>query len=220
MIFPIGDDNVVQWHKPIFSYLFLGINILIFLYQASLQLSWWGGFDTFILTYGSIPWEIMRGQDLWTLISSMFLHGSWMHMIGNMMFLWVFGDNIEASIGNLKFLLFYLWWWIVASAAHVIFNLWSLTPAIWASWAIAAVLWAYLLMFPHSRIKMFIVYGMKTFYIPAWLFLWFWVFQQFFGLLDPSWSWVARWAHIGGFAFGAFAGKKRRKLAHLKKLTA
>ena len=220
MIFPIGDDNVVKWHKPIFSYLFLAVNCLIFLYQASLQLSTPWGFSMFVTTYGSIPWEILRGEDLWTLLSSMFLHGWWMHLIGNMMFLWVFGDNIEASIGNIKFLLFYIWWGVIASMAHVLFNIWSDIPSIGASWAIAAVLWAYLMMFPHSRIKMFMIYGMKTFYIPAWLFLWFWVFQQFFWVFDPWWKWIARRAHIGWFAFWAAAWYRWRKFARTKKLTA
>ena len=105
MIFPIGDDQVKGGSKPIFAYLFIAFNVLVFIFQIMLPQEQLEGF---ILKYGSIPAEIIHGQDLFTMFTSMFLHGGWMHLIGNMMFLWVFADNVEAVIGNVNFVLFYL----------------------------------------------------------------------------------------------------------------
>ena len=93
MLFPIGDDNIEGGHKPYVSYTLLGINIAIFVYQITLGSD---GYSDFLTTYGIIPYEIASGQDFYTLVTSMFLHGGWMHIIGNMLFLWIFADNIEA----------------------------------------------------------------------------------------------------------------------------
>ena len=105
MIFPVGDDQIKGGNLPIFSYLFLAINIGIFIYQVSLSDTL---LESFVYHYGTIPTEIVNGVDLFTLLTNMFLHGGFMHLIGNMLFLFVFADNIEAIIGNFKFLLFYL----------------------------------------------------------------------------------------------------------------
>ncbi len=211
MFFPIWDDQVHEGHKPIFSRIFLAINIAVFLFQATLNSAW---FNEFVTTFWSIPAEIVAGQDRYTLITNMFLHGGWMHLIGNMLYLYVFGDNIEASIGNTKFLIFYLLWGFAASAAHIIFNVGSSIPAVGASGAIAAVLWAYLVMFPGSNVKMLYVYGMRTMLVPASYFLLIWIGMQLFSGVWSTVTWwgegwgTAWWAHIGWFAFGRVAGKR------------
>ena len=206
MIFPIGDDQVKGGYFPIFSYGFIVLNIVIFVYEAMLpgpQLA------VFIDDFGSIPFEIVHGEDLHTLATSMFLHGDIMHLIGNMLFLWVFADNIEATIGSPKFLLFYAIGGLAAVTGHIYFNMDSLVPMVGASGAISAIMGAYLVMFPRSRIKLlFLVFPFR---VTAWLFLGIWIWQQ--------WTWgtsslmdggadggVAWWAHIGGFAFGLAAG--------------
>lgn len=207
MLFPIGDDQVKGGHFPLFSYGFIVLNVVIFLFQTSLSPA---QLNAFIFDYGSIPAETVRGQDLFTLITSMFLHGGWMHLIGNMLFLWVFADNIEATIGNGRFLFFYLFGGLAAHAAHIYFNYDSGIPTVGASGAISAVMGAYLVMFPSSRIKMlFLVF---TFRIPALLFLLFWIWQQWLNgtaalqVQTAESAGVAWWAHIGGFVFGVVAG--------------
>lgn len=204
MIFPIGDDQVHGGYKPIFTYLFLGANILVFLYQVMLGI----GNNAFVMEYGSIPLKIMSGQDYFTLFTSMFLHGGWMHLVMNMLFLWVFADNIEATIGNIPFVLFYLTGGMAASLAHILFNVGSTIPCIGASGAISAVLGAYLVMFPKSKIKVFVIYLFSSIFINAIWFLGFWFAQQFFSVFTSSSTGggVAWWAHIGGFVFGAAVG--------------
>ena len=105
MFFPIGDDQVQGGNKPLFSYSLIFANVLVFFYELSLgsEMS-----NIFVSQYGAIPSEILGGQDFYTLISCMFLHGGWMHLIGNMLFLWVFADNIEAVIGTVNFIIFYI----------------------------------------------------------------------------------------------------------------
>lgn len=211
MIFPIGDTQVKGGTFPYVCYAFLGLNILVFLYEWQLQMQSAAQFNTFLITYGTVPVEIIRGEDLGTLITSMFLHGGWMHLIGNMLFLWVFADNIEAVIGSIAFTLFYLGGGLAASAAHILFNMTSTIPAVGASGAISAVLGAYLVMFPHSRIKVMVVFFFRSFNMAAIFFLGLWIIQQFIagvgslaGTADSSG--VAWWAHIGGFIFGVIAG--------------
>ena len=209
MIFPIGDDQVQGGHKPLFSYTFIGLNVLIFLYQLSLPLPQCQGF---LIHFGVIPAEALAGQDLYTFITNMFLHGGWMHLIGNMMFLWVFADNIEAIVGNARFFLFYILGGVVASVVHVMFNVGSPIPAVGASGAIAAVLGAYLVMFPRSKVKLIVILFFYTFRIPAILFLGIWIAQQLLngvgaiGGNSAHTGGVAWWAHIGGFGFGLLAG--------------
>ncbi len=207
MIFPIGDDQVKGGYFPLFSYAFIFINLAVFVYELTIMQS--GGIDAFFMTYGAIPTETMRGERLFTLLTSMFIHGSWLHFIGNMLFLWVFADNIEAVIGNFRFLLFYFIGGLAAHFAHIYFNLESTVPTIGASGAISAVMGTYLVMFPTSRVKM--LFFVFEFRIPAVLFLGFWIFQQYnqgvasLSILEDS-TGVAWWAHIGGFAFGVLAG--------------
>ncbi len=133
-----------------------------------------------------------------------------MHLIGNMLFLWVFADNIESTVGSIKFVIFYILGGMVGSLAHVFTNAGSVVPSLGASGAIAAVMGAYLVMFPSSKIKMLVLIIFRTFKIPAFVFLGFWILQQIFSTygahVAEDAGGVAWWAHIGGFAFGVAAG--------------
>lgn len=232
MIFPVGDDQVEGGYKPLFSYSFIALNVIIFLIQLSVQ-------GNLICDYSTIPDQILSGDSLYTLITSMFLHGGWMHLLGNMLFLWIFADNIEATIGNFNFLIFYLVGGFVASGVHIYFSQGGMemgmccypceltnpclveegvvnacpryTPSLGASGAISAVMGAYLVMFPKSQIKILVLIFFRTFKISAIIFLGLWFAQQLIsgiGNLGPSaqGSGVAWWAHIGGFIFGLAAG--------------
>ncbi len=207
MFFSIGDTQVVGGHKPIVTYTLIAVNIIFFLYEVSLGSP---NYENFLTNFGAIPAEITRGIDMHTLLTSMFLHGGWMHLIGNMLFLWVFADNIEAIIGNLYFLFFYIAGGLIGSAAHIMTNTDSIIPSIGASGAISAVMGAYLIMFPKSKIKVFIL--IFTTYMPALVFLLIWFAQQMLsgigslGATSAETTGVAWWAHIGGFVFGAMMG--------------
>ena len=203
MIIPVGDENVKGGAKPIFSYSFLVINILVFLFHISLGSV--EAFNQFANTFGAIPAEILRMEDLFTLGTSIFLHGGFMHLAGNMLFLWIFADNIEATAGSAHFLFFYLLGGLVASLAHVFLTTTPEIPTVGASGAISAVMGAYIVCFPKSKIRMMVLILFKSFYIPAMLFLGYWFFQQVvssFAVTDSQQSGVAWWAHIGGFVFG------------------
>lgn len=211
MLFPIGDDNVKGGYYPIVSYTFLALNILVFIFE----LNQGDQLGQFIMDYGAVPAEITHGQRLYTLFTSMFLHGSIGHIVGNMLFLWIFADNIEAVIGSVRFLIFYLAGGLIAHAAHIFFNMDSNIPTVGASGAIAAVLGAYVVMFPHSKVKvLFIIFPFR---VPALLFLGFWIISQFqsgVGSLHVDTAetdGIAYWAHIGGFVYGVVRGFPFRK---------
>ncbi|MCB0570564.1 MAG: rhomboid family intramembrane serine protease [Phaeodactylibacter sp.] len=203
MFFPIGDDQVKGGHFPLFSYALLVLNIVVFWVQTQSP-------GMMVDTWGAVPAEVVQGKNLITLLTSMFLHGSLLHILGNMLFLWVFADNIEATIGNGRFLVFYLLGGLAAQAGHIFFNPGSIVPTIGASGAIAAVMGAYLVMFPSSRVKVWFFF--LIFRVPAILFLGFWIILQWMNgtasleVTTASSGGTAWWAHIGGFAFGAAAG--------------
>lgn len=211
MIFPIGDDNVKGGAYPFFSYLFLALNIVIFVYSLS-------SLHDFVYKWGANPCQIIEGQNLSTIITSMFMHGGPMHLIGNMLFLWIFADNIESTIGNVKFLLFYIAGGVFAAFTHILISGPGACtiegggiPMVGASGAIAAVMGAYLVMFPMSRIKMLFI--ITIFRIPAFILLGLWIIEQVISGLsdirifnDPEEGGVAFWAHIGGFVFGVLLG--------------
>lgn len=213
MFFPIGDINIKQGSKPFFTYTFIVANIAVFIYQFLLPAPQQ---QMFVYEYGCVPDKIVHFQQLHTLVTSIFLHGGWMHLLGNMLFLWVFADNIEATIGNFRFLLFYILGGIIATLAHTAFNLNSDIPCVGASGAIAACLGAYLVMFPYSKIKIFFILFLTTFNISAMFFLGFWIIQQFMsgiGTIGARTAGVAYWAHIGGFVFGILCGFRYRDKA-------
>lgn len=204
MFFPVGDDQVHQGHTPYFSYGFIALNILIYIFQATLDPA---AGQAFVMEYGCIPAEIEAGQDYHTLLTSTFLHGSWMHLIGNMLYMWIFADNIEASIGNKAFPVFYILGGLAAGLCHIYFNSGSGIPAVGASGALSAVMGAYIVMFPKSNIRGYFVFFRVN--VPAFIFLGFWFFQQsssgYASLGDTSGG-IAWWAHIGGFVFGVACG--------------
>lgn len=219
MIFPIGDEQVKGGHFPLFSYGFILLNCIVFFLE--LQQMNAGTFEQFIDTYGAIPAKITSGQDYFTLFTSMFLHADWLHIISNMLFLWVFADNIEAIVGNFRFVIFYLLGGLAAHAGHIYFNMDSSIVTVGASGAISAVMGAYLVMFPSSKVKVLILIFVTR--VPAFLFLGFWIWQQFMGVgkLDAATQadtgGVAWWAHIGGFVFGVLAGFYFRGSGFLRK---
>ncbi|HRI00699.1 MAG TPA: rhomboid family intramembrane serine protease [Saprospiraceae bacterium] len=225
MFFPIGDDQIKGGSKPLFAYSLILINCLVFFYEISLPVE---SSESFLMYYGAIPEQIVHGENLASLFTCMFLHGGWMHLIGNMLFLWVFADNIEAVIGTINFTLLYLFGGLFASLAHIISSPMSEIPMVGASGAISAVMGAYLIMFPSSRIKVLVLILFTSVSVPAFAFLGFWAVQQMISgvgsinTVGEESAGVAWWAHIGGFLFGIVIGflgrsvyKKRYKyIAH------
>ncbi|WP_299150258.1 rhomboid family intramembrane serine protease [uncultured Tateyamaria sp.] len=203
-MFPIRDHNP-SGRTPYVTYMLLAANIGMFI-------SYVGLFDdarainAFFNAYAILPARISTGDGFQTLVTSMFLHGGWMHLIGNMLFLWIFGDNVEDEMGHLPFLGFYLATGIAAGLIHVVSAPYSLVPTVGASGAIAGVMGAYLLLFPRARVDilLFLVVYFRVFPIPAWIMLAVWFAMQFMGGLgsDPQAGGVAYWAHAGGFVAG------------------
>jgi membrane associated rhomboid family serine protease len=183
----------------------IAVNAVIFLYQVTLSPA---ALNHMVNEWGIVPDRI--GQNLLPLFTSMFLHGGWMHLIGNMLYLWVFGRNIEDLIGGGRFLVLYLLCGLVAAVVHVIFNPYSRMPTIGASGAIAGVMGAYLIKFPRARIITLvpIFFFFTTVELPAAVLLLFWFAIQFFsgfgtlGENDYSGGGTAWFAHIGGFIAG------------------
>ncbi len=210
MFFPIGDDQVKGGHYPFFSYTILVINIVVYFYQVSLSQY---ALQDFFHLYSTIPANIEGGHQYYTLLTSMFLHGGMLHLISNMLFLWVFADNIEATIGNLPFLAFYIAGGVLASLAHVYFNPGSEIPSVGASGAISAVMGAYLIMFPQSKVKVivFLIIILRRITMSALAFLGIWIVIQVFSTFQSMGTTVqgggtAWFAHLGGVAFGLLMG--------------
>ena len=210
---PIRDRNP----SGTFPYVTIGIiiiNVLIFLYELSLG----SGLGEFIMKFGVVPLKVSyysQVPDLtfintfFPFISSMFLHGGFVHLIGNMWFLWIFGDNIEDKLGHFKFIAFYFLCGIIASSVHVFFNSQSNVPCVGGSGAIAGVLGAYMITFPHARVVTIVplFVFIQVMELPAMVVLGFWFVIQFFNgaatiTASTSGAGVAWWAHIGGFAAG------------------
>ena len=208
--FPISDINKTK-NKPILSWMVIVCCILIFIYQQNLD---YHSKQTTILTFGMIPSVIFNIKQLsdelviipsyMTLVSSMFLHGGWMHLIGNMAYLYIFGDNIEDKLGKIKFIIFYVSCGIFAALSQALVDINSETPMIGASGAISGVLGAYLVLFPKKDIKVFLWFliFIKIFRIPAMYVIGCWIFIQFFSLNNSEESNIAYLAHIGGFIAG------------------
>ena len=262
MLFPIGDDNQGRLTTPFIVYIFIAVNVFVFLFMQRA-----GGESGAPFTYGysAIPYEITTGQDLQTpvvlrdegnppfipvetvedlerlerrrvpvvpeapgpspiyltLLTSMFMHGGWMHIIGNMLYLWIFGDNIEDNFGHGKFVLFYIICGLVAAFAQILMDPQSPIPSLGASGAIAGVLGAYLVMFPRNRVRNIVMLGFiwTTIELPALLVLGFWIVLQIISQYTASiqgttqTAGVAYMAHIGGFVAGlvlSFIFRRRR----------
>jgi len=188
-------------------------NLLVFLAEVAAASSVYDLLDLFAVVptqaLQSRVWFATGGWPLVTLFTSTFFHGSWLHLLGNMLYLWVFGDNVEDILGHGRYLVFYLLCGVLANLAHIFANPTSGIPTIGASGAVAGVLGAYLLSFPHARILTVFQFGIFVPVLPirAWAFLAFWFLMQLFSGLSPIWTadtaqTVAFWAHISGFLSG------------------
>lgn len=210
---PLKDDNPTRI-IPAITWGMILVNVLVFLYQVSLGpqqgqrfIYQYGAIPAVVFGYKSLPSYLAAIPPRVSLFTNMFLHGGWLHLIGNMWYLWIFGDNIEEAMGRLRYLAFYLICGVIASVSHVLSNPDSVLPSIGASGAISGVLGAYLLLYPRARVLVLIPLGffMRLMYIPAAFVLGFWFVLQ---LLSGSMSGgqdgggVAFWAHIGGFIAG------------------
>lgn len=204
---PIRDDNPTKT-RPVVTYGIILLNIAVFGYEFLLSIS--GDLSNFIYSYAIIPKDIVQGVGLHTLITSMFMHGSFMHIFGNMLYLHIFGDNIEDVMGHKRFIVFYILCGLAASALQIYINPSSSIPNLGASGAIAGVLGAYLILFPRAKVHTIIFLGYFIHWIdlPAIIVLGFWfIIQLFSGLGSLSYiteeaGGVAFFAHIGGFIAG------------------
>jgi len=220
---PLRDLNP-RLTTPFVTFLIILTNAVVFLYQISLGPH---AGQQFAYTFGMIPARIplvftshamTMGQAFWPLLTSIFLHSGWLHLIGNMWFLWIFGDNIEDHFGHFNYLLFYLVCGVGAGVAHTLANLSSTIPAVGASGAISGVMGAYIVLFPRSRVLTLVplLFIFFTVQLPAVVILGYWFLIQFLGGLSSLGlqieGGVAWWAHIGGFVLGALLviGSRRR----------
>jgi membrane associated rhomboid family serine protease len=219
-VFPLSDNNPTRI-TPYVTYALIGANIFIFLYEISLTPA---QLDRFFHLYAVVPKELTASfngipiaqtvPEPITLITSQFLHGGILHILGNMLFLWIFGNNIEDQLGHVKYLFFYLTCGVLAALTQWFFSMQSGVPSLGASGAIAGVLGAYILRFPNARVRTLVFLGPFITFpnIPAIFFLGIWFVQQALysiaSLNVPSnigmeSGGVAYWAHVGGFVFGA-----------------
>jgi membrane associated rhomboid family serine protease len=221
-VVPLNDNNPTRI-TPYLTYALIAINVAVFLHEVTLSPS---ELRQFFYTYGVVPRELTASlsggtqeliPQLLTLISSQFLHGGFLHLGGNMLYLWVFGNNIENILGRVKYLIFYLACGVLAALTQWFFSMQSGTPALGASGAIAGVMGAYILKFPKAQILTLvpIFFFLTTVRIPAIFFLGFWFFQQaLYGIaslqapanIGMEGGGIAYWAHAGGFVFGGILG--------------
>ncbi len=223
-MFPIGDDNSDRTITPYVNYILIAVNILVFVFLQRL-----GGDESFTYAFSHVPKEIMTGVDIasaqivtdtltgqtasvnhqptplpvyFNFLSSMFMHGGFMHLFGNMLFLWVFGDNLENMLGHIRFALFYIACGIAAALAQVVMDTDSIIPMLGASGAISGVLGGYLLLFPTRRVRALIFNFLTE--VPAFVALGLWIgFQIIQGYFNSAATGgVAYAAHIGGFIAG------------------
>lgn len=203
-MFPIRDHNP-SGRTPYVVYALMAANILIFLSYVGIMDND-RAMSRLLFEWAIIPARISHGEAYDSLLSSMFMHGGWMHLAGNMLFLWIFGDNLEDDLGNAKFLGFYLACGIGAGLTHVLAAPDSVVPTVGASGAIAGVMGGYLLLYPRARVDvlLILIVFFRIFPIPAWIVLAVWFGMQFVGGLaaDPDMGGVAYWAHAGGFVIG------------------
>jgi membrane associated rhomboid family serine protease len=200
-MFPIGDDNSGRKIFPIVTYVLIGLNVLFFFVELT-------GGDAFIQKWAFVPARFVANPvaDSVTLFTAMFMHAGWLHLGGNMLYLWIFGDNVEDRFGHIKFLIFYLVCGLAATFAQLAFNLESTIPNLGASGAVAGVLGAYVLLFPQAKIKVLQRGGVMQ--VPALIVIGLWfVLQLFSGVgsiaaTSSDTGGVAYMAHIGGFVAG------------------
>jgi membrane associated rhomboid family serine protease len=199
-MFPIGDDNSARRIFPLVTYILIALNVVFFLIELS-------GGDAFIEKWAFVPSRFLANPagDFLTLFTAMFMHGGWVHLGGNMLYLWIFGDNVEDRLGHVLFFVFYLLCGIAATFAQLAFSTGSNVPNLGASGAIAGVLGAYLLMFPKGRVS--VLMGRGVIPMPALVVIGLWFVLQFFSGIGSianttDTGGVAYMAHIGGFIAG------------------
>ena len=215
-MFPIGDDNSTRRTVPLVTYALIALNVIFFFVELS-------GGDAFIMKWAFVPSRFLAnpGGDFLTIFTSMFMHAGWVHLGGNMLYLWIFGDNVEDRFGHLKFTIFYLLCGVAATFSQLAFSSASNIPNLGASGAVAGVLGAYILLFPQGKVK--VLMGRSVIPMPALVVIGLWIVLQFFSGIGSiataaaDTGGVAYMAHIGGFIAG-FAltfllGGKRRSPA-------
>lgn len=200
MVIPIADDNRARRTFPGITYSLILINVIIFFMELAFG-------DPFIEQWSFVPARFLAnpGADFITIFSSMFMHAGWLHIIGNMLYLFIFGDNVEDRFGHFRFLIFYLLCGVAATFAQLAFNTDSIIPSLGASGAIAGVLGAYIFMFPLARVT--VLMGFFIIPLPALVVIGFWIVLQIFSgigsISDASQTGgIAYFAHIGGFFIG------------------
>jgi hypothetical protein len=214
---PIRDDTP-RFSTPFVTYFIIALNTVVFLFELSVGGQGHRALNSFMYHFGVVPLHFERVLATWPassltalflpILTSMFLHASWLHLIGNMWFLWIFGDNIEDYLGHFTFLVFYLVSGFAAAVAHILLNYGSNVPSVGASGAIAGVMGAYFVLYPRARVLMWFP-PIFFFHLPAWLVLGYWFFVQFMSgtatsIAETSQSngGIAFWAHVGGFIAG------------------
>jgi membrane associated rhomboid family serine protease len=198
-MFPIGDDNTSRRTVPLVTYALIALNVLFFFVELS-------GGEAFIEKWAFVPNRFLANPfgDVVTLFTSMFMHAGWVHLGGNMLYLWIFGDNVEDRFGHLKFTIFYLLCGLAATFAQLAFSLGSHVPNLGASGAIAGVLGAYILLFPQGKVR--VLQGQQVIQMPALIVIGIWIVLQFISsigsITNTETGGVAYMAHIGGFLAG------------------
>ena len=199
-MFPIGDDDTSRRTVPLVTYALIALNVLLFFVEQS-------GGDALIRKWAFVPRRFLANPvgDGLTLFTSMFMHAGWVHLGGNMLYLWIFGDNVEDRFGHLKFIIFYLLCGLAGTFAQLAFSVGSNVPNLGASGAIAGVLGAYILLFPKGRVR--VLQGQQVIQVPALIVIGLWIVLQFLSGVGSiaaatQTGGVAYMAHIGGFLAG------------------
>ena len=217
---PIRDD-IPRFSTPVVTYFIIALNSVVWLYEWLIQAQSPAALEALVYQFGVVPAHeaaVLSGAThlspaaaIVPILTSMFMHASWLHVIGNMWFLWIFGDNIEDYLGHFKYLIFYLLSGISASVLHIVFNLNSRVPSLGASGAIAGVMGAYFVLYPRARVLTLVplIVFFTFWWLPAWIFLGYWFLIQFLSGAATSIAYtsqigggIAFWAHVGGFAAG------------------
>jgi membrane associated rhomboid family serine protease len=201
-MFPLGDASRRLKHVPVVTFFIIGANALVFLLELA-------GGETFVNQWSLIPADVVAGRNWITILTAMFMHAGWAHILGNMIFFWVFSPEIEDVMGPGRYLIFYLLGGLAATFAQIIIDPTSTVPNLGASGAIAAVMGAFLITYPRDQIRTILVffYTARITVIPAIILIGFWFLTQLFSELGAiaqvQTGGVAYMAHIGGFIFGA-----------------
>jgi membrane associated rhomboid family serine protease len=197
---PIGDDDTSRRTVPVVTYALIALNVLFFFVELT-------GGDAFIEQWAFVPSRFLANPtaDFLTILTSMFMHAGWLHLGGNMLYLWIFGDNVEDRFGHIKFIIFYLLCGLAATLAQLAFSLGSNVPNLGASGAIAGVLGAYILLFPQGKVR--VLQGQQVIQVPALIVIGLWIVLQLFSSVGSiantaQTGGVAYMAHVGGFIAG------------------